>query len=117
MAKRQPNDPAPTPQVSLDAHSSPKERDAVKRAHHQQLAGALIENAIRGGHGGHMLGRQGGAKGHPFPPSSADKQSGQYIPQGAFAKVPQNTSSDGAGSANANDPSTSDYASVDTKND
>jgi hypothetical protein len=31
-----------------------------------------------------------------------------YIPQAVF-----NTSSDGAGSANANDPSTSDYGTVD----
>jgi hypothetical protein len=112
MAK-QPNDAAAPKQVSLDAHSTPAERDAVNRAHHTQMAGHLIENAVRAGHGGHMLGRQGGAKGHEMPPSDAHLQSGQYLPQGAFAKVPQNTSSDGAGSANANEPDADDYGRVD----
>ena len=36
-----------------------------------------------------------------------------YIPQGVLPANRQNTSSDGAGSAEVNDPSTSDYGTVD----
>ena len=43
-----------------------------------------------------------------MPTSNADAQQGSYIPQAVF-----NTSSDGSGSADFNDPSTSDYGKVD----
>jgi hypothetical protein len=99
--------------AQLDANSTAKERADANRAHHQEMAGHLIEDSVRAKHGGHMLGRQGGEKGHEFPPSDADRQSGAYIPRGAFAKVPQNTYSDGAASASANDASTADYGTVD----
>jgi hypothetical protein len=46
--------------------------------------------------------------GHPMPPSDHARQSGSFIPQAVFT-----TFSDGAGSANADDPSASDYGTVD----
>jgi hypothetical protein len=111
MAKR--NDAPAKPPATLNAKSTPAEREAVNRSHHQEMAGHLIDNAVRAKHGGHMLGRQGGGAGHPMPPSDAHLQSGAYIPRAAFAKVPQNMDSDGAGSAMANDPSTKDYGTAD----
>jgi hypothetical protein len=57
MAKR--NDAPPKPPASLNAKSSPAERDAANRDHHQQMASHLIDNTLRAGHGGHMLGKAG----------------------------------------------------------
>ena len=47
-------------------------------------------------------------------PSDANFQKGTYIPQGS-GQNRQNTSSDGAGSAEANEPDADDYGKVDTK--
>jgi hypothetical protein len=45
---------------TLDNTSTAKERSDANRQHHQQMASHLINNAVEAGHGGHMLGRQGG---------------------------------------------------------
>jgi len=75
----------------------------------------LHENAVRAGHGGHLLGQAGpGQTGHTMPASDVHLQSGQYLPQGYYGtQNKQNLESDGSGSADFNDPSTSDYGKVD----
>ena len=104
----------PSTEMPLSSRSTPAERDAANRTHHEEMAGHLLDNSIRAGHGGHYLGKAGpGSTGHDLPPSDAHLQVGQYIPKGAFAKVPQSTSSDGSGSSDFNDPSTGDYGTVD----
>ena len=100
--------------MPLTGKSTAAERDDANRTHHQEMAAHLIDNTLRAGHGGHTLGKQGpGNTGHDLPENDAHLQSGAYIPRAAFAKVPQNTSSDGAGSAEANEPGSDDYGSVD----
>jgi hypothetical protein len=79
--------------------------------HFRELVNHTIDNTVRAGHGGHMLGKQGpGNTGHVMPPSDAHKQVGAYLPQNV-----QSTFSDGAGSAEANEPDADDYGKVDTK--
>jgi hypothetical protein len=108
---------APDPDDALPDNAPPQQSD-TNRKHHQQIADSLIENSLRAGHGGHMLGKAGpGNTGHAMPPSDAHKQRGQYIPQDVGAKMPQSTFSDGAGSANANPPGSDDYGKVWNPND
>jgi hypothetical protein len=80
------------------------------------LVGHTLTTSQYAGHG-HAEGRQG-RKGHEMPQSTAHLQGGEYIPRAAFSGVPQNrqsTFSDGAGSADANDASTTDYGVADSK--
>jgi len=73
--------------------------------HHRELISGTLDVAAYNGHG-HAQGSQGKA-GHSMPVNDhAGPHS--YIPQAVF-----NTSSDGAGSANANDPSAENYGAVD----
>jgi hypothetical protein len=113
-----PIDSAPPRPAILHSGSTAKERADARQQHHETLATHLVENTIRAGHGGHLLGQQGpGNTGHTMPKSDADKQSGQYIPQGYYGtQNKQNLSSDGSGSANFNDQSanTRNYGTVDT---
>lgn len=81
---------------------------AALNQHVKELTAHTLDASDYNGHG-HAQGRQGRA-GHRMPPSDHAKQSGSFIPQAVF-----NTFSDGAGSANANDASTSDYGAVDKK--
>jgi hypothetical protein len=81
----------PAQPARLDNNSTPAERAAANRAHHQQLISHTLDAAEYGGHG-HAHGRQGKA-GHVMVPSAASVQPHSYIPQAVF-----NTSSDGAGS-------------------
>ena len=105
MANLAPPDDAPD--------NAPPKQSSTNRQHHKEMADHLITNTLRAGHGGHLLGKAGpGKTGHTMPPSDASKQKGQYIPQGSGAKMPQSTSSDGAGSANANPPGADDYSKV-----
>ncbi|MGA7770460.1 MAG: hypothetical protein WCA27_30030 [Candidatus Sulfotelmatobacter sp.] len=99
--------------MTLHSRSTAAERETANRTHMQEVAGHLIDNAVSAGHGGHMLGRQGGAKGHEMPPSDAHLQSGQYLPQASFAKVPQNTSTSRSNEQNADNPASKDYGVAD----
>ena len=109
---------APDPDDALPPESGDPKQSNMNRQHHKEMADHLITNTLRAGHGGHLLGKAGpGNTGHDMPPSDAGRQRGQYIQQGVGAKMPQNTFSDGSGSADANDPSTSDYGKVDNPND
>jgi hypothetical protein len=101
---------SPATPATLNANSTPKERKAANDTHHQTLIEHTLDSSDYNGHG-HAQGRQGKA-GHTMVSSDAHKQSGQYIPQAVF-----DTTSDGAGSAEANDASTRDYGVVDNKND
>ena len=87
--------------------SSPRPMISAQHEHFKSLIGHTLDNAIAVGHG-HAVGHQGG---HPLP-SDSNSQRGGYIGRGALQNR-QNTSSDGVGSANANDASTSDYGTVD----
>jgi len=106
--------PQPATPVALDSNSTPRQRKAVNDAHHQELAGHLIDNSIRAGHGGHMLGKQG-PKGHDMPPNDLHLQAGSYIPRGVMSKLPTNTENTSSenGSADANPQGSDDYGSVD----
>jgi hypothetical protein len=103
----QSNNALPQPATSdSPTPATARSRVAANRQHFGEIAGHLLDHAAYNGHG-HAEGRQGRA-GHVMPPSDAKRQGGQYIPQAVF-----NTYSDGAGSAEANDASASDYAKVD----
>ena len=108
-----PIDSAPPRAAILHHGSTAKERAAANRQHHDQLAAHLVSNAVDLGHG-HVIGRQG-ERGHKMVPNDAHLQAGAYLKQGALdpKQNRQNTSSDGSGSADFNDPSGDDYGTVD----
>jgi hypothetical protein len=107
-----PIDSAPPRAAILHHGSTPAERAAANRDHHVGLIANLVENSVAVGHG-HLVGSQGW-KGHRMPKSDGDKQRGSYLPQGPLGQTNrQNLESDGSGSADFNDPSTSDYGKVD----
>ena len=110
-----PIDSAPPRPAILHSGSTAKERADARQTHHEEMASHLIENTVRAGHGGHLLGQAGpGQTGHTMPASDAHLQSGQYLPQGYYGtQNKQNLESDGSGSADFTDPSTSDYGKVD----
>ena len=86
--------------------TEPKPMTAEQHAHFQWLVDHTIDNTVRAGHGGHMLGKAGpGNTGHDMPKSDAHMQGGAYMPQGNR----QNTFSDNG----SDDASTSDYGKVD----
>lgn len=95
---------------ALDANSTPAERKAANDDHHRTLISHTLDAATYGGHG-HAVGK--GATGKMVPSDAHMQGDHAYIPQGVLPANRQNTSSDGAGSAEANDPSTSDYGTVD----
>ena len=99
-----PNDSLPQPATDSGATNS-RPMSAAQHKHFKDLIGHTLDNATAVGHG-HFVGSQG-EKGHKMVQSDANFQKGTYIPQGGQNR--QNTSSDGAGSANANDASTRDY--------
>ena len=78
---------------------------AALNQHVKELTAHTLDVSDYNAHG-HAAGRQGAA-GHTMPPNDAHRQDGAYIPQNMY--------SDGAGSAEANDASTSDYGTVDNK--
>ena len=93
------NDESDTPAqpARLANNSTPTERAAANRQHHKELVGHTLDASDYGGHG-HALGKAGpGRTGHDMPDNDLHLQSGAYIPRGAFAKIPQSTTSDGAG--------------------
>jgi hypothetical protein len=114
VTRKQIDSNAPSTSRTLDNSSTVAERSSANRKHHEELVSHTLTAAEYGGHG-HAIGRQGKA-GHTMVPSDhAAQGKDAFIPQGILS-VPQNrqnTSSDGSGSANANDPSTSDYATAD----
>jgi hypothetical protein len=89
--------------------TAPREMSPEQHAHFSGIATNLIENSVAVGHG-HGVGSQG-PKGHKMVANDMHKQQGSYIPQGALQNR-QNQFSD-AGSADADDASTSDYGVVD----
>ena len=99
----------PSTAMPLNAKSTPAEREAADRAHKTELINHTLDNAVAVGHG-HAVGSGPTGK---MVPSDHAKQRGGYIGQGAFARTPQSTSSDGSGSSDFNDPSTGDYGTVD----
>ncbi len=102
-------------QMTDSGASNPRPMSAEQHEHFKGLVSATIDNAAAVGHG-HMVGSQG----HAYVPSDAHKQTGNYLPQGVgrdFARVPQNTSSDGSGSSDFSDPSPKDYGVADCKGD
>jgi hypothetical protein len=103
-----PNDSLPQPATDSGATNS-RPMSAAQHKHFKDLVGHTLDNATAVGHG-HFVGSQG-EKGHKMVPSDANFQKGTYIPQGS-GQNRQNTSSDGAGSANANPPGSDDYAKV-----
>jgi hypothetical protein len=98
---------------SLNMSSTAAERDEVNQAHHQEMAGHLLDNSIRAGHGGHLTGTAGpGKTGHTMPPNDAHLQRGAYIPR---AVAGPNLFSD-LGSADADSQSVEDsYGQADDK--
>jgi hypothetical protein len=103
---------APSTSRRLDNSSTVAERSSANRKHHSELIGHTLDSAAYNAHG-HAVGKQG-ARGHTMTPSDAHMQGDHaYIPQSVLPANRQNQSSDGAGSASANDPSTSDYATAD----
>jgi hypothetical protein len=110
MANLQNDFPDDQPATDSGA-TNPRPMSAAQHNHFKEIAGHLLDNASAVGHG-HAVGSQG-ERGHKMVANDAHFQKGAYVRQGTFAKAPQNTSSDGAGSANASDPSTSDYGTVD----
>jgi len=107
-----PIDSAPPRAAILHHGSTPAERAAANRDRHEGIIAGLVQNAVEVGHG-HLVGSQGW-KGHRMPKSDADKQRGSHIPQGPLGQPNrQNTSSDGSGSADFNDPGGDDYGTVD----
>jgi hypothetical protein len=86
--------------------TNPRPMSDAQHAHFASLADNLIDNTLRAGHGGHMLGKQGpGNTGHDLPPSDAHLQGGAYLPQ-AMGRD---------GGVGFDDPSTKDYGTVDDK--
>jgi hypothetical protein len=114
MANLQNDYPDDQPATDSGATNS-RPMSAAQHNHFKDLIGHTLDNATAVGHG-HAVGSQG-EKGHKMVPSDANFQKGTYLSQGTFAKTPQNTSSDGAGSANANPPGSDDYGKVDNPND
>ena len=98
----------------MEIAGTARKTTAILSNHVRELVGHTLDSSRYNGHG-HAEGRQG-PKGHDMVDSDAKLQKGEYIPRAAFSGVPQNTQntySDGTGSAEASDPSTSDYATVD----
>jgi hypothetical protein len=108
-----PIDSAPPRAAILHHGSTPKERAAANRQHHDQLAAHLVSNAVDLGHG-HVIGRQG-ERGHKMVPNDAHLQAGAYLKQGALDPQPnrQNTALAAPTStipaATTTEPSTSKY--------
>jgi hypothetical protein len=99
----QPIDPTlPQPATS----GRPKSAADAQHNHFKSLVQHTLDMSDYNNHG-HAPGRQGKA-GHRMPPNDAHKQAGSYLPQNV-----QNTWSDGAGCATANQPGTDDYGKVD----
>jgi hypothetical protein len=86
--------------------NSGEKATASLASHVKTQTGHTLDTADYGGHG-HSQGKQG-PDGHPMPPNDMSKQANSHIPQ----KTVQD-SSDGSGSANANDPSTANYGRSD----
>ena len=97
------------PQTNTGA-TERKEMSPEQHQHFRELVNHTIDNTMRAGHGGHMLGKAGpGNTGHVMPKSDAHLQQGSYLPQNVA-----NQFSD-SGSADADDVSTgaSDYGVID----
>lgn len=88
------------PQTNVGA-STPRPMSSEQHDHLKSLVDHTITSAKYNAHG-HAVGK--GATGKMVP-SHSHLQVGSYLPQGALQNR-QNTSSDGAGSAEANDPAT-----------
>jgi hypothetical protein len=93
--------------MPLTARSTPAEREAANRQHHQELVSHTLDSATYGGHG-HAVGLQGKA-GHAMVPNDAALQGKDaYIPQAVLNVATKD------GSAPFDDPSAKDYGTTDT---
>jgi hypothetical protein len=106
-------------QMTDSGATDPRPMSAAQHNHFQEIAGHLLENSARAGHGGHALGKAGpGNTGHTMPPSDSHLQKGAYLPQGVFAQddTPQNRQNQSSrdGGAGFDDPSAKNYGTVDT---
>jgi len=97
--------------MALHSQSTPSEREAANRTHHQELISATLDNALAVGHGhavgsgptGKMVTNDAHQQGKPHA----------YIPQSAFAKVPQNMNSRDGGPAFDDSDAAANYGTVD----
>jgi len=106
----------PSTAMSLDAKSTPAQRESANRQHHQELVSHTLDAAEYNGHG-HYVGQQG-PNGHAMGPSDVHQQGEHaYIPQGVgfFARArPQNMASkDGSPSFDDDQSGAQDYGAVD----
>jgi hypothetical protein len=91
----------------------PRPMSAAQHKNFQEIVGHVLDNSIRAGHGGHALRKAGpGNTGHAMPPSDNHLEKGSYLPQGAFAKVPQSTEPPG-NRADDNQQQMDDYGKAD----
>ena len=104
---------APSTSRRLTSNSTVAERWSANRKHHEELISHTLDAATYYGGHGHAVGEQGAPRPHDGSERPCGAGQGRLHSAGRFQNR-QNTSSDGEGSASANDPSTKNYGVVDS---
>jgi hypothetical protein len=98
--------------MPLTAKSTPAERSAANRTHHQELVGHTLDNAVANGHG-HAVGRNATGKMVPSDAhfqGSGDSRGKPYLAQGVLNTATR----DGGAPFDDNQKVAGDYGTVDT---